>query len=225
MCNVHLCTWLIDILLFCIWPLHLFGCPAFLLVHCHVALPVSCCPDCLLFSGSSCCILPVYSFVLCSLFVLSVYFSPSSFCTVCLLLSVVLLHCLCTVLLQYSMSSALRSLAACLLFFDLLRVLSVFYSPLAYCLSFVLVLLQYSLSFALRSLAACLLFFDLLLVLSRVGHRVLSRSERSVLSRSFKERSVLSRSFFEFLATYETQKNVKNVPFFCKECKDRPVLI
>ena len=52
-----------------------------------------------------------------------------------------------------------------------------------------------------------------------------------LLSRSFKERSVLSRSFFEFLATHETQKNgtffpillkrtgknVKNVPFFCKE--------
>ena len=65
----------------------------------------------------------------------------------------------------------------------------------------------------------------------RVGHRILSRSERSGLSRSFKERSILSRSFFEFLATYETQKNgmffpilfkrtgknVKNVPFFCKE--------
>ena len=42
---------------------------------------------------------------------------------------------------------------------------------------------------------------------SRVGHRILSRSERSGLSRSFKERSVLSRSFFELLATYETQKN------------------
>ena len=66
---------------------------------------------------------------------------------------------------------------------------------------------------------------------TRVGPCVLSRSERSGLSRSFKERSVLSRSFFEFLATYETQKNrtffpvlfkrtgkkVKNVPFFCKE--------
>ena len=51
----------------------------------------------------------------------------------------------------------------------------------------------------------------------RVGHCVLSHSERPGLSRSFKERSVLSRSFFEFLATYETQKNVKNVPFFCKE--------
>ena len=36
---------------------------------------------------------------------------------------------------------------------------------------------------------------------SRVGHRVLFRSVRSVLF----------RSFFEFLATYETQKNV---PFF-----------
>ena len=44
---------------------------------------------------------------------------------------------------------------------------------------------------------------------ARVGHRLLSRSERSVLSHSFKERSVLSRSFFAFLATYETQKNGK----------------
>ena len=31
--------------------------------------------------------------------------------------------------------------------------------------------------------------------------------ERIVLLRSFKERNVLLRSFFEFLATYETQKN------------------
>ena len=46
---------------------------------------------------------------------------------------------------------------------------------------------------------------------SRVGHRILFRSERSVLSSSFKERSVLFRSFFEFLVTDETQKNV---PFF-----------
>ena len=42
---------------------------------------------------------------------------------------------------------------------------------------------------------------------SRVGHRVLFRSERIVLFRSFKERNVLLCSFFEFLATYETQKN------------------
>ena len=42
----------------------------------------------------------------------------------------------------------------------------------------------------------------------RDGHRVLFRSERSVLFRSFKECNVLFRSFFEFLATYETQKNV-----------------
>ena len=68
---------------------------------------------------------------------------------------------------------------------------------------------------------------------SRVGHRVLFHSERSVLSRSFKERNVLFRSFFEFLATYETQKNdaffsilflrteknAKNATFFCKERK------
>ena len=139
MCNVHLCTWLIDILLFCIWPLHLFGCPAFLLVHCHVALPVSCCPDCLLFSGSSCCILPVYSFVLCSLFVLSVYFSPSSFCAVCLLLSVVLLH-------------------VYVLFFcsTLCLLLSVVLLP-AYCS---LISCGYCLSFTLRWLTVCLLFLS-----------------------------------------------------------------
>ena len=67
-------------------------------------------------------------------------------------------------------------------------------------------------------------------------HRVLSRSERPGLSHSFKERSILSRSFFEFLATYETQKNetffpvlfkrtgknVKDVPFFCKERERMP---
>ena len=41
------------------------------------------------------------------------------------------------------------------------------------------------------------------LSLVRVGHRVLSRSERPGLSRSFKECPVLSRSFFEFLATYD----------------------
>ena len=34
-----------------------------------------------------------------------------------------------------------------------------------------------------------------------------------------KERSVLFRSFLEFLATYETQKNAKNAPFFLKERK------
>ena len=70
-------------------------------------------------------------------------------------------------------------------------------------------------------------------VYNRVGHCILSRSEHSGLSRSFKERSVLSHYFFEFLATLETQKNrtffpvlfkrteknVKNVPFFCKEHK------
>ena len=68
-------------------------------------------------------------------------------------------------------------------------------------------------------------------VFGRVGHCVLSRSELSVLSRSFKKRSVLSHYFFEFLATYEsqkngtffpvlfkrTEKNLKNVPFFYKE--------
>ena len=41
----------------------------------------------------------------------------------------------------------------------------------------------------------------------RVGHRVLFLSECIVLLRSFKERNVLLHSFFEFLATYETQKN------------------
>ena len=46
----------------------------------------------------------------------------------------------------------------------------------------------------------------------RVGHRVLFRSERIVLMLSFKECNVLLRSFFEFLATYETQKNDA---FFC----------
>ena len=49
-------------------------------------------------------------------------------------------------------------------------------------------------------------------LISRVGHRVLFRSERIVLLRSFKERKVLLRSFFEFLATFETQKNDV---FFC----------
>ena len=48
--------------------------------------------------------------------------------------------------------------------------------------------------------------------ISRVGHRVLFRSERNVLLRSFKECNILLRSFFEFLATYETQKNNA---FFC----------
>ena len=47
---------------------------------------------------------------------------------------------------------------------------------------------------------------------SRVGHRVLFRSERIVLLGSFKERNVLLRSFFKFLATYET---LKNNAFFC----------
>ena len=41
----------------------------------------------------------------------------------------------------------------------------------------------------------------------RVGYCVLLRSECIVLLRSFKARNVLLRSFFEFLATYETQKN------------------
>ena len=41
----------------------------------------------------------------------------------------------------------------------------------------------------------------------RVGHRVLFRSERSVLFHSFKECNVLFR-FFQFLATSETQKNI-----------------
>ena len=55
----------------------------------------------------------------------------------------------------------------------------------------------------------------------RVGYRVLFRSVRSILFRSFKERSVLFRFFFEFLATYETQKNVPffSVLFFCIERK------
>ena len=55
-----------------------------------------------------------------------------------------------------------------------------------------------------------LLLFDILLP-GRVGHSVLFRSVRYVLFRSKKERSVLFRFFLEFLATYETQKNV---PFF-----------
>ena len=46
----------------------------------------------------------------------------------------------------------------------------------------------------------------------RVGHRILLRSERIILLRSFKARNVLIHSFFEFLATYETQKNDA---FFC----------
>ena len=48
--------------------------------------------------------------------------------------------------------------------------------------------------------------------LTRVGHHILFRSEHIVLLRSFKERNVLLRSFFEFLVTYETQKNDA---FFC----------
>ena len=51
---------------------------------------------------------------------------------------------------------------------------------------------------------------------NRVGHRILFRSERIVLLHSFKERNILLGSFFEFLATYETQKNNA---FFSKECK------
>ena len=42
---------------------------------------------------------------------------------------------------------------------------------------------------------------------TRVGHRILFRSERKVLLHSFKERNVLLCFYFEFLATYETQKN------------------
>ena len=51
------------------------------------------------------------------------------------------------------------------------------------------------------------------------GHHVLFRSEHSVLFRSFKERNILLLSFFEFLATYDPQKNAKNATFFCKEHK------
>ena len=74
---------------------------------------------------------------------------------------------------------------------------------------------------------------------TRVGHRVLFRSERSVLFCSFKEHNILFRSFFEFLATYETlkndaffsilflraeknPKNAKNATFFCKKSKRMP---
>ena len=39
----------------------------------------------------------------------------------------------------------------------------------------------------------------------RVGHNDLFRSVRSILF----------RSIFEFLATYETQKNAMNAMFFC----------
>ena len=42
---------------------------------------------------------------------------------------------------------------------------------------------------------------------SRVGHRVLLRSERIVLLHSFKACNVLLHSFFAFLATYEIQKS------------------
>ena len=61
------------------------------------------------------------------------------------------------------------------------------------------------------------------------GHPVLLRSERIVLLHSFKERNVLLRSFFEFLTTYNTQKNDA---FFCvllrsflKNVKERNVLL
>ena len=56
----------------------------------------------------------------------------------------------------------------------------------------------------------------------RVGHRVLLRSERSVLSRSKRERYVLFHSFLEFLATNETQKNVmfRSFPFFSRDFGD-----
>ena len=46
----------------------------------------------------------------------------------------------------------------------------------------------------------------------RVGHRVRFCSKRIVLLHSLKECNVLLRSFFEFLPTYETQKNDA---FFC----------
>ena len=51
-----------------------------------------------------------------------------------------------------------------------------------------------------------------LILKCRVGHCVLLHSECIVLLRSFKERNILLHSFFEFLATYETQKNDA---FFC----------
>ena len=56
---------------------------------------------------------------------------------------------------------------------------------------------------------------------SRVGHRVLFRSECIVLLRSFKERNVLLHSFFEFLATYENQKNDALLHSFLKNVKER----
>ena len=46
----------------------------------------------------------------------------------------------------------------------------------------------------------------------RVRHRVLLRSERIVLLRSFTARNIPFMFFFEFLTTYETQKNDA---FFC----------
>ena len=80
----------------------------------------------------------------------------------------------------------------------------------------------------------------------RVGHSVLFRSVCYVIFRSKKERSVLIHSFLEFLATYETQKNIlffskelkrtqrtqrsfaknrkENVSFFCKRMQERSVL-
>ena len=59
-------------------------------------------------------------------------------------------------------------------------------------------------------------------VFSRVGHRVLLCSERIVLLHSFKASNILFRSFFEYLATYETQKNAT---YFCKERKEHNVLL
>ena len=55
----------------------------------------------------------------------------------------------------------------------------------------------------------CLTLFDTSSfgLFTRVGHRVLLRSERILLLRSFKARNILLCSFFEFLATYQTQKN------------------
>ena len=48
--------------------------------------------------------------------------------------------------------------------------------------------------------------------LLRVVHRALLRSEGIILLGYFKARNVLLCSFFEFLVTYETQKNDA---FFC----------
>ena len=61
------------------------------------------------------------------------------------------------------------------------------------------------------------------------GHRVLSRSERSGLSHSFKERSVLSRSFFWVFGKLwdPKERNVLSRSFQKnrKERKERPILL